>query len=158
MEISSGTSEEVKWKSLSHVGLCDLMDYTVHGLLQARILEWIAFPFSRGSSPPRNWTHISCIAGGFFTCWATREDQPGNSSPNMLHVINGTVIVFKTRGLQVTPQALPLHSHFLKNAASCVINNLCLPFPYFNYLLSAPGPATSQVFIFPAVLLLYSYC
>ena len=37
------------------------------------ILEWMAYPFSRGSSWPRNWTRVSCIAGGFFTIWATRE-------------------------------------------------------------------------------------
>jgi len=43
------------------------MDYTVHGILQARILEWVAFPFSRGSSQPRDRTHVSHIAGGFFT-------------------------------------------------------------------------------------------
>ena len=53
--------------------LCDPMDYTVHGILQARILEWIAFPFSRGSSQPRDQTQVSHIAGGFFTSWATRE-------------------------------------------------------------------------------------
>ena len=92
--------------------LCDPMDYTVHGILQARILEWylfpspgdlpnpgiksrsphcrwilyqlshrgsprilewVTYPFSRGSSQPRNWTGISCIAGRFFTSWATRE-------------------------------------------------------------------------------------
>ena len=38
-----------------------------------RILEWVAYSFSRGSSWPRNWTGASCIAGGFFTSWATRE-------------------------------------------------------------------------------------
>ena len=38
-----------------------------------RILEWVAYPFSRGSSWPRNWTGVSCIAGRFFTNWATRE-------------------------------------------------------------------------------------
>ena len=38
-----------------------------------RILEWIAYPFSRESSLPRNWTWVSCIAGRFFTSWATRE-------------------------------------------------------------------------------------
>ena len=38
-----------------------------------RILEWVAYPFSRGSSPPRNWAGVSCIAGGFFISWATRE-------------------------------------------------------------------------------------
>ena len=46
--------------------LCDPMDYTVHGILQPRILEWVAFPFSRGSSQPRHWTQVCCIAGGFF--------------------------------------------------------------------------------------------
>ena len=43
------------------------MDYTVLGILQARILEWVAVPFSRGSSQPRDWTQVSHIAGGFFT-------------------------------------------------------------------------------------------
>ena len=38
-----------------------------------RILEWLAYPFSRGSSQPRNWTRVSCLAGGFFTSWATRD-------------------------------------------------------------------------------------
>ena len=47
--------------------LCDPMDYAVHGNLQARILEWVAFPFSRGSSQPRDRTQVSGIAGGFFT-------------------------------------------------------------------------------------------
>ena len=53
--------------------LCDPMDYMVHGILQARKLEWVAFSFSRGSSQPRGWTQVSCIAGRFFTSWATRE-------------------------------------------------------------------------------------
>ena len=55
--------------------LCNPMNCTVHGILQARILEWVAFPFSRGSSQPRDWTQVSRIAGGFFTIWATREAQ-----------------------------------------------------------------------------------
>ena len=38
-----------------------------------RILEWVTYPFSRGTSQPRNWTGVSCIAGGFFTSWATQE-------------------------------------------------------------------------------------
>ena len=49
------------------------MDYSVHGILQVRILEWVAFPFSRGSSQPRNRAGVSCIAGGFLTSCATRE-------------------------------------------------------------------------------------
>ena len=46
---------------------CDPMEDIVHGLLQARILEGVAFPFSRGSSQPRDRTQVFCIAGGFFT-------------------------------------------------------------------------------------------
>ena len=57
------------------VWLCDPMNYTVHGMLQARILEWVAFPFSRGSSQPRDRTQVSRIADGFFTSWAKREAQ-----------------------------------------------------------------------------------
>ena len=47
--------------------LCEPMDYTVHVILQARTLEWLAFPFSRGSSQLRDQTQVSCIVGGFFT-------------------------------------------------------------------------------------------
>ena len=55
--------------------LCDPMDYTVHGILQARILEWVAIPFSRGSSQPRDQTQVSLIAGRFFTSWAIKNAQ-----------------------------------------------------------------------------------
>ena len=51
----------------------DPMDYTVHGILQARILEWVACSFSSGPSQPRDWTQVSRIAGGFFTNWTPRE-------------------------------------------------------------------------------------
>ena len=64
-----------KWKSLSHVLLCNSMSYTVHGILQARILEWVAFSVSRGSYQPRNRTGVSCIAGGFFTNWAIKTNM-----------------------------------------------------------------------------------
>ena len=57
--------------------LCDPMDYTLHEILQARILKWVAFPFSRGSSQPRDQTGVSCIAGRFFTNWAVREAHTG---------------------------------------------------------------------------------
>ena len=55
--------------------LCDPMDDTVHGILQARILEWIAFPFSRASSQSRDGTQVSHIAGGFFISWSTIKDK-----------------------------------------------------------------------------------
>ena len=47
--------------------LCNFMDYTVHGILQARILGWVAFALSRGSSQTKDQTLVSCIACGFFT-------------------------------------------------------------------------------------------
>ena len=53
--------------------LCDPVDCTVHGILQARILEWVAIRSCRGSSQPRDQTQVSHIAGRFFTSWATRE-------------------------------------------------------------------------------------
>ena len=61
-------SHSVKVKfAQSCLTLCDPMDYIVHGILQARILEWVAFPFSRGSSQPRDRTQVSHIAGRFLT-------------------------------------------------------------------------------------------
>ena len=55
-----------KCESQSCPILCDPMDYTVRGIVQARILEWVAFPFARGSSQPRNRTQVSHIADVFF--------------------------------------------------------------------------------------------
>ena len=65
--------DQWKWKSFSCVWLCNPMYYTVHGILQARTLEWVAVPFPRGSSQPRDQTQASHNAGRFFTSWATRE-------------------------------------------------------------------------------------
>ena len=54
--------------------LCHPMDCTVHGILQARILEWVAIPFSRGSFQARDRTQVSCIAGRLFTIWTSRSE------------------------------------------------------------------------------------
>ena len=64
----SDTTEWLNW-------LTDWLNYTVHGILQARILEWVVFPFSRGSFQLKDQTQVSHIAGGFSTSWATREAQ-----------------------------------------------------------------------------------
>ena len=53
---------------------CNLPGSSVHGILQARILEWVTIPFSRGSYWPRDQTWVSCIAGRFFTIWATSSE------------------------------------------------------------------------------------
>ena len=66
-----------KCQSLRPVWLCDFMDCSlpgsIHGILQARTPEWVAIPFSRGPSRPKDWTQVSCIACRFFNIWATRE-------------------------------------------------------------------------------------
>ena len=76
------------------VTLCDPEDWSppgssVHRMPQARILEWVAIPFSRGSSRPRDRTQVSSIASRFFTSWATREAHSDsewalNSMPGLL--------------------------------------------------------------------------
>ena len=63
--VSHPSESEVKVK-VTQSCLCDPMDYTLHGILQARILEWVAFPFSRGSSQARDQTQVSHIARRFF--------------------------------------------------------------------------------------------
>ena len=93
---------EVKWSevivSQSCLTLCDPMDL-VHGILQARIPEWVAFPFSRGSSQPRNRTQASHIAGRFLTSRATRE--PKNTGVGSLSLLQW---IFPT---QESNQGLP---------------------------------------------------
>ena len=60
-----------KWLKVdqSCLTLCDSVDYTIH-ILQARILEWVAISFSKGSSQPRDWTQVSHIAGRFLTVFS----------------------------------------------------------------------------------------
>ena len=86
--------------------LCNPMDCSppgssVHGILQARILEWVAISSSRGSSQPWDWTSVSCIAGRFFTIWDTRE------APNILAKV--------TPKTTVLPSLPRLHNHQLKS-------------------------------------------
>ena len=77
---------EVKWSEVkvaqSCPTLCDPMDYTVHGILQARILEWIAIPLSRGSSQPGEKTQVSHIVGQFFTSWA--QGRVASAYPSLI--------------------------------------------------------------------------
>ena len=69
--------KKVKVKLLSRVRLFAtpwMAGSEIHGIFQARILEWAAIAFARGSSQPRDRTQVSGIAGGFFTSWATKEN------------------------------------------------------------------------------------
>ena len=78
-----GQEEKVK-VTQSCLTLCYPMDYTVHGILQTRILEWVAYPISSRSSRPRNWTGVSCTVGGFFTNWAMREGKKRRGQQRMI--------------------------------------------------------------------------
>ena len=81
--------------------LCDPRDYTVHGILQTRTLEWVAFSSCRGSSQPRDGTQASHIAGGFggfFTSWATREKGLRCGMVSFYRLMNGWIILFQARG------------------------------------------------------------
>ena len=75
---------------------------SVHRILQARILEWVAIFFSRGSSWPRNLTGVSCIAGGFFTSWATRQSPNGYN----IHVIMDSLHFFKFENFYASKGAI----------------------------------------------------
>ena len=110
--------------SQSCLTLWDLMGYTGHGILQARIQEWIAFPFCRGFSHPRDWTQVSCIAGGFFTSWAMRE------APSQLY----SYLFFPN---SLWTWFFCLKSHFLSTAWR-IDSNILL----FSWLSSLPKPTS----------------
>ena len=76
---------------------CSPPGYSVHGILQARILEWIAMPSSRRSSQPRDRTQVSHIASGFFTVWATRK--PKNTGVESLSLFQGIFLTQESSGV-----------------------------------------------------------
>ena len=82
---------------------CSPPGSSVHGILQARILEWVAMSSSRGSSQPRDWNQFSHITGGFFTIWTTRESSASliASSAHLLAIIDIPWHV------QASPNSLP---------------------------------------------------
>ena len=65
---------------------CSLPGSSIHGILQARVLEWVAIPFSRGSSQPRDRTRVSHIPGRHFNLWATREAQGRGTKHQMASI------------------------------------------------------------------------
>ena len=85
--------------------LYDPMNYTVHGILQARILESVTFPFSGGSSQPRDQSQVSCIASRFFTSWTIREAQGYWSGQPILSPVD-----FPDPGIKSGPPALQADS------------------------------------------------
>ena len=121
-----------EWKSFSHGKLfVTPICYRVHEILQTRILEWVAVPFSRASSQPREQTQISHIAGRFFTSWATRKlnKQDDNIQPcTPFSVLNQSIVPclvlivapWPTKVSQETGKVV-WYSHMLKNFPQFVV-------------------------------------
>ena len=92
------------------------MDYTVHGILQARILEWVAFPFSRGSSQPRDGTQVSRIAGGSLPAepqgkqnTSQNHEEKGQRREEAGANSNSLFLILKLPGPNVTCHTCTLH-------------------------------------------------
>ena len=77
--------------------LCNPADYTVHGILQVRMLEWVPFPLSRRSSQPRDWTQVSHIAGRFFTSWP--RGKPRNTGVGSLFLLQQMFLTKELTGV-----------------------------------------------------------
>ena len=127
---------------------CSPPDSSVCGILQARTLEWVAIPFSRGSSQPRDWTRIFSLAGRFFTVWATREAH-------------------KTYYLQNPPctslKSIPIFVTYTRHTLICFLSlYIVLPFLkiYVNRIMQYVAPWVKlsflQVYVICSSLLLSS--
>ena len=114
--------------------LCNPMDCSIagssfHGILQARVLEWVAISFSRGSSWPRDLTHISCISRQILYHWATMEApivciKKWKIMRTILTILtyNSLCIIFSSlrrRQWQLTPVLLPGESHGQRSLVGC---------------------------------------
>ena len=99
---------------------CSLPGSSVHAILQAKILEWIVIPFSRGSSWPRDQTQVSWIAGRFFAIWATREAHNSQKKYNLCHNPN----------IQIKKTTYP-YNNFDLYSFSYILCNLFLSFFFF---------------------------
>ena len=140
---------------------CSPQDSSVDGILQARILEWVTIPFSRGSSWPRDRIQVSCMAGRFFINWATIEPHL-SALHTLIHLILFSSVQFSrsvcltlcdpmnhsTPGLPVhhqLPEFTQTHIHRVGDASSHLI--LCRPL-----LLLPPIPPSIRVFSNESIL------
>ena len=106
---------------------CSLPGSSVRGNLQARILKWLAIPFSRGSSQPRDQTQVSCIAAKFLTIWATREAQRGS-------VIKESTWQYRRHGFNPWSGKI---SHVAKQLSPCATT--------VEPVLQSPGATNTQL-------------
>ena len=112
---------------------CSQPGFSISGILQARMLEWVAISFSKRSSWPRDWTQVSCIVGRRFTIWATRQ---------VLYLLSMTILTCHSRPLLI----------FCLDDQSIDINGM-LTFPVVLVLLSI-SPFICQYLLYPLVSLI----
>ena len=105
---------------------------SVHGILQARIVDWVAIPFSRGSSQPRDWNCVSCAADRFFTVWATREAPRGVWSAE--HIFKATLRNLSYQG----PDRLHCLGHIRPPDPCPVMAQHCLESPCQVSVMAVP--------------------
>ena len=128
--------------------LCNPMDYTAHGILQARTLKWVAVPFSRGTSQPRDQSQVSCIAGGFFTSWATKEAHvttfwdPGKNAYRSVLFQKEAQLLSVWRG-DSCPWVSPISVHLLSRGADI----FCSELNYQGYLYSKQSEKIECLFL-----------
>ena len=106
----------LKWSEVAQLCLtlcypmdCSLLGPSIHGIFQARVLEWFVISFSRGSSQPRDRTQVSCIVGRHFSVWATREAK-------LYYPLPCFILHFKAK--------LACYSRYL------LTSYFCIPVPY----------------------------
>ena len=123
---------------------CDLPGSSVHGNLQARILEWVAISYSRGYSPPRDPTQVSCVIGGCFTVWAI---IPSFSLVQFSHSVVSDSL--RPHGLQHTRPSCPSPAPGVYSN-SCPLSRWCHPtisssvIPFSSCLQSFPASGSFQ--------------
>ena len=93
--------------------VCSLPGFSLHGILQARILEWVTISFSRGSSQPRDWTQVSRIEGRNFNLWATREAL-SSSSLSAIRVMSSAYL----NVIDISPNNLDFSLGFIQPSIS----------------------------------------
>ena len=131
----ASTETKVSEVAQSCPTLCDPIDYSlagssVHGIFQARVLEWGAIAFSRGSSRPRDRTRVSRVVGRCFTIWATRE---------ALQKLNVTEILNKAEVSGGGTEHLEIRyiqSGFFTKSSSCVLEDMICPAVCLNLVIT----------------------
>ena len=105
--------------------VCSPLGFSVHGILQAIILEWVGISSSVRSSWPRDWTQVSCIAGRFFTCWAIIEE-----SPFLLLMTINSLVLYNKYSLPLVSSGNCCASHGFKMKCN-LFDKKPLSFPLF---------------------------